>query len=298
MALFRGLSAFPITPADPDGRVDVAALQTLLARLVSAGVDSIGLLGSTGSYPYLSRAERRRAIEAAVECVGGAAPILAGIGAMTTREAEALARDAAAAGADGGLLAPVSYQRLTDDEVFGHFTAVAGASDLPICIYNNPGTTGFTFSPALVGRLSGVANIAAAKNPAPEPDAVAAHLEDLRTRVPAGFSLGFSVDWNAAEAMIAGADAWYSVLAGTLPAPCVAIARAAADGDAAGARRLNAALEPIWSVFRRHGGFRAVHAIAAILGIPNAVPPRPVLPLPPAALREVELALADGGLAP
>ncbi|MGC1302561.1 MAG: dihydrodipicolinate synthase family protein, partial [Caulobacteraceae bacterium] len=56
MALFRGLSAFPITPADADGRVDVDELARLLERLVAAGVDSIGLLGSTGSYPYLSRA--------------------------------------------------------------------------------------------------------------------------------------------------------------------------------------------------------------------------------------------------
>ena len=68
-AMFRGLSAFPITPADADGRVDVEALQRLVKRLTDAGVDSIGLLGSTGSYPYLSRTERRRAIVAAVAIV-------------------------------------------------------------------------------------------------------------------------------------------------------------------------------------------------------------------------------------
>jgi|tagenome__1003787_1003787.scaffolds.fasta_scaffold20925557_4 4-hydroxy-tetrahydrodipicolinate synthase len=60
MAFLTGLSAFPITPSDANGRVDVSGLRHLLSRLTAATVDSIGLLGSTGSYAYLSREERRR----------------------------------------------------------------------------------------------------------------------------------------------------------------------------------------------------------------------------------------------
>ncbi|ANP89848.1 hypothetical protein BA011_29565 (plasmid) [Rhizobium leguminosarum] len=71
MSLFKGLSAFPITPADASGRVDRAALAMLLQRIVDAGADSIGLLGSTGAYAFLTRDERKRAIETAVETVGG-----------------------------------------------------------------------------------------------------------------------------------------------------------------------------------------------------------------------------------
>ena len=102
MPLFQGLVAFPITPADAGGRVDAEALRALLGRLTDAGVDSIGLLGSTGSYPYLTREERRRAVEIAVACVGGRAPILVGVGALRTDEAVRLGQDAAGAGADVG----------------------------------------------------------------------------------------------------------------------------------------------------------------------------------------------------
>jgi 4-hydroxy-tetrahydrodipicolinate synthase len=63
MTVLKGLSAFPITPSDADGRVNAVALRNLLTPLIEAKVNSIGLLGSTGSYPYLSRAERRRALE-------------------------------------------------------------------------------------------------------------------------------------------------------------------------------------------------------------------------------------------
>src|SRR5687768_4778966 len=144
--LFRGLSAFPITPADQNGRVNVDELAVLLRRAADAGVASVGLLGSTGSYMYLTRGERRRAIEAAVDCLGNGTPLIASVGALRTDDAEVLARDAQAAGADGLLLAPVSYTPLNDEEVFQHFAAVAAATELPLCIYNNPGTTHFSFS--------------------------------------------------------------------------------------------------------------------------------------------------------
>src|SRR5687768_8772372 len=105
--MFRGLSAFPITPADPSGRVDADALTRLVQHLAAAGVDSVGLLGSTGTYAYLTRSERRRAVEAAANCLAGRVPLIVGVGALRTDDAQDLARDAAAAGAAGLLLAPV-----------------------------------------------------------------------------------------------------------------------------------------------------------------------------------------------
>jgi 4-hydroxy-tetrahydrodipicolinate synthase len=296
MSLFRGLSAFPITPADAQGRVDVATLRRLLARLTQAGVDSIGLLGSTGSYPYLSRSERRRTIETAVEAVAGTTPIIVGIGALRTDEAVDLARDAKAAGADGGLLAPVSYTPLTDDEVFEHFAAVARATDLPLCIYNNPGTTHFQFSAALIGRLGQLPQVRAVKNPAPAADAVAAHLDGLRGLVPAGFALGYSVDWHATEALLAGGDAWFSVLAGLFPGPCLAILQAVQAGDAAEARRLNDGLQPLWDLFQHYSSLRVVYAAAGLLDLCQTQPPRPILPLANAARRQVADTLGRLGL--
>lgn len=80
--LFHGLSAFPITPADQQGRVNIDDLAVLLRRLGAAGVASVGLLGSTGSCMYLTRSERRRTVEAAVDCPGGNTPIIVGVGAL------------------------------------------------------------------------------------------------------------------------------------------------------------------------------------------------------------------------
>lgn len=278
-SLFKGLSAFPITPADPQGRVDTNGVARLIDRLAEAKVDSIGLLGSTGTYAYLSRAERRRTIEAAAATLSGAVPLIVGVGALRTSDAEDLARDAQAAGADGLLLAPVSYTPLTDEEVFQHFLAVTRASSLPICIYNNPSTTHFTFSDALIERLAAVPGIAAVKNPSPTPAEASVKHAALRARLATDFAIGYSGDWNAPDAVLAGGEAWYSVVGGLLPLPTLQLLRAAQAGDRAEVARWHARFQPLWDIFKELSSIRVVHAAAQMLGLCDSHLPRPLLPL-------------------
>jgi 4-hydroxy-tetrahydrodipicolinate synthase len=288
---FQGLSAFPITPTDARGGVDSEALGRLLERLHAAGVDSIGLLGSTGGYMYLTREERRRAIAAAVGSVGGRTPLIVGVGALRTDEAENLARDAASEGADALLLAPVSYTPLSEEEAYQHFAAVAAATDLPLCVYNNPGTTHFTFSDALLRRLASVPSIRAVKMPLPKDMDFKAELGRLRQDTPDDFVVGYSGDWGAADALLAGADAWYSVVGGLLPEPALRLVRAAQAGDVAEVRRIDSHCQPLWELFKEFGSIRVMYAAANILSLSEAVPPRPILPLTDANRVRVTAAL-------
>ena len=287
MNLFRGLVAVPITPADEAGRVDTDALRRLLRRLVEAGVPSIGLLGSTGIYAYLDRTERRRAIEAAVDEVAGRVPLLVGIGALRTDEAIRLGEDARGCGAAGVLLAPVSYTPLTAEEVAAHFVAVAEAVRLPLCIYDNPGTTRFSFEAGLVGRLSRAPGIVAIKTPAPLPRLVAGNLHALRAAAPSGFSVGYSVDWQATAALRAGGDAWYSVAGGLFPRSCVAIVEAVAQGDAARSAEAEGRMQPLWDLFTEFSSLRVMYACANHLGLCRSQPPLPIRPLPDTARKRI-----------
>lgn len=295
MTLFHGLSAFPLTPTNAEGEIQTASLCRFLERIMMAGPDSIGLLGSTGGYAYLSRAQRQRAVQAAVDFVGGGVPIVVGVGALRTDEAQWLARDAREAGATGLLLAPMSYAPLTDEEVFQHFAAVAEAGKLPLCIYNNPSTTRFTFSHELIVRLSALPYVAAVKMPLPANGDYAGELTQLRARVPDTFAIGYSGDWGAADALLAGCDAWYSVVAGLSPVPALALTRAAQAGDTANVRRIDAAFQPLWSLFRTYGSFRVMYTLADSLGLGAFAPPRPVLPIPAAEHGRVKAALETLG---
>jgi len=267
--MFRGLSAFPLTPADAGGQVDEGALRALLARLAGGKADSVGLLGSTGTYLFLDRAQRRRAVEAARAALGDTT-LMVGIGALRTDEAIRLGQDARAAGADAVLLAPVSYTPLTEDEVFAHFAAVAEAVDLPLCVYDNPSTTRFAFTPALLGRLAGVANIVVAKLPAGAAPEIKARLDAVRHAVGPDFAIGCSVDWHARAALQAGASTWFSVAGGLFPKACQAMMR---DASA------EVALRPLWGLFGTHGSLRVIHEAARQMGLVRTELPRPLLPL-------------------
>lgn len=291
MTLFTGLSAFPLTPVDDEGRLQTELLQHFLERIVAAGADSIGLLGSTGGYAYLTPEQRKRTLRVAVECAAGRTPLIVGVGALTTDVAVDLARDARHAGADGLLLAPMSYQPLTDEEVFRHFEAIAAAGELPLCIYNNPGTTKFIFSPELIARLAKISNVTAVKMPLPADGDYAGEIQRLRRMTPESFGIGYSGDWGAKDALLAGGDCWYSVVAGILPEPALALTRAAQAGNATEAERIDNAFAPLWTLFREFGSFRVMFAIAETLGLGPVTPPRPILPLGSPARDRVETAL-------
>lgn len=215
--------------------------------------------------------------------VGGKIPVIVGVGALRTDEAQALARDAREAGADGLLLAPVSYTPLTEHEVYEHYAAVAEAGQLPLCVYNNPSTTRFTFSIGLIEGLAKIPNIVAIKMPLPTDGDYSSEITTVRDRTKSSFAVGYSGDWGAADALLAGADAWYSVVAGLLPSEAMALTIAAQSGNIEGAARINKAFEPLWSLFKEFGSFRVMFAIAGITGVGAFEPPRPVLGLPPEA---------------
>lgn len=277
MTPFRGLCAFPITPADSDGRTRPAELRRLLRPAVDAGVDSVCVLSSTGSYAYLDPDQRRMAAEASLAEIGGQVPVIINAGAMRTNVAQSLARHAEDTGADGLLIAHMSYTPLTEDEVFAHYAAVAGSSGLPICIYNNPTTTHFSFTVDLLVRLSGIPQIRAVKMPLPTTGDFRGEIAGLRACLPEGFSIGYSADWGCADALLAGADAFHSVAAGTWPAEMLRFFRAAQAGDVSEAARMNTAFQPMWALFRKYGSLGVVRQAANLMGRTDAEPPRPIL---------------------
>ncbi|MEX5271827.1 dihydrodipicolinate synthase family protein [Kocuria sabuli] len=293
--MLEGLCAFPLTPVSETG-VDEAALTSLVARLATAGVDSIGVLGSTGIYPYLDRADRFTVLEVAVAAAAGT-PVIAGIGALRTREVLTYAQDAQTAGAAGLLLAPVCYHRLTEEEVYGLYRDVASAASVPVIVYDNPGTTGFTFTDNLYTRITELPNITGIKVPPPAEE-VADRVTALRSSLPETVSVGISGDWAAAEALLAGADCWYSVIGGVFPATARAIVDAATAGHREQAQALSQDLEPIWVLFRRYGSLPVVAAIAETYGWANSPTlPLPLLGLPPQGRTELGAALHTTGLA-
>lgn len=295
---FTGLSAFPLTPITDDA-VDERAFVGLIERLATAGVDSITALGSTGSYAYLTVTERARVARLAVEHAG-ATPVFVGVGALRTSQVLAHVESAEAAGAAGVLLAPITYQPLTEDDVLGLFRTVTERTELPVIVYDNPGTTRFTFTTELYARIAELPGIASLKIPGvpADPTRARAQVTEIRAAVPEHVTIGVSGDAMAATGLNAGCDAWYSVLGGTVPGPALALSRAAREGRAEDAMAESERLAPLWSLFAECGGsLRVVAAIAEQLGLaPARCLPLPIQGLTDAQRGRVAEVIAELGL--
>lgn len=275
--MFTGLSAFPLTPLDED-TLDERSFTGLIERLFAARVDSITALGSTGSYAYLTQAERARVARLAVEHAAGI-PVIVGVGALRTSQVLANISYAEEAGAAGVLLAPMTYQPLTADDVFELFRTVTEYTELPVIVYDNPGTTHFSFTTDLYARIAQLPGIVSIKIPGVPADRAQAeaHVESIRTAIPDHVTIGISGDASAATGLAAGCETWYSVIGGTLPDLAQGITRAVTGPDVEAALAESERLAPLWSLFQEFGG--SLRVVAAIAEELDLVPPR-CLPLP------------------
>lgn len=133
--VFDGVGVALVTLFDDRGEVDAGATGELAARLVDAGVRGVVVAGTTGEAPTLERAERVALVGAVSKAVGGAAPVWAGTGAPSQRQAAALTVDAIEAGADAVLaLCPAGAS-----DPLGYYRAVTeAAGDVPVAAYHFP----------------------------------------------------------------------------------------------------------------------------------------------------------------
>lgn len=152
-----------VTPFDGAGALDTAGFRDNVDRLLAAGATGIVAGGCTGEFWALAGTERKALYELAVRAVRGRGAVLVGTGAVTPDEVIELTRHAQAAGADGALVMPPYFVKLTDDEIFAHFRAVSDAVELPLCLYNIPGNAVNAITPDLARRLADLDRVVAIK---------------------------------------------------------------------------------------------------------------------------------------
>jgi 4-hydroxy-tetrahydrodipicolinate synthase len=266
--MFTGLSAFPLSPFTQE-KLDLVAYEKIISRLVDAKVDSICTMGSTGLYPYLNDTEVSLLVKKTVELSTGI-PVMAGIGALRLSDVLTKLEIAQQAGVNAVLLAPVSYHRLHDEEVLSLYSKVNDELSVPLCIYENPGTTNFTFSKELYIELCQLPNIAAIKIPG-MPFAEkhgASMLSELRSIVPKHIAIGVSGDKFGARGMAAGCDLWLSVIGGLFPNTVKKIMALVEEGKHQQATEYSDSLSELWNMFViNKGGMRVMASAANILGL-------------------------------
>ena len=260
---WTGCGTALVTPFTAGGTLDEATLRALVRRQVESGIHFLVPCGTTGENPTLSPAERRRVVEIAVEAANGRVPVLAGAGGYDTAEVVRLAREMAAAGAQGLLSVTPYYNKPTPDGLVRHYQAIADATPLPIVVYNVPGRTGSNVDPATLARLAAIPNVAGVK----EASGNMSQICDVCGAVPDDFIVLSGDDALTLPVMAAGGRGIISVASNEAPAEMVAMVEAAERNDFAAARAVHRRLLPLMQVNFVESNPVPVKAALAMMGL-------------------------------
>jgi 4-hydroxy-tetrahydrodipicolinate synthase len=190
MARFGRVVTAMVTPFHADGSLNLDGARTLAKWLQDNGNDGLVIAGTTGESPVLTDDERLSLFAAVIEAV--TIPVIAGTGTNDTAHSIHLTKEATKLGAAGILAVTPYYNRPSQAGIEAHMRAIAGATNLPVVVYDIPVRTGRKISTPVLLRLAReVSNVVAVKDAAGNP----AESAVLMSQAPAHFEL-YSGDDN------------------------------------------------------------------------------------------------------
>ncbi|MBY2910074.1 4-hydroxy-tetrahydrodipicolinate synthase [Rhizobium leguminosarum] len=239
--MFKGSITALVTPF-AHGKVDEAALRSLIEWQIAEGTSGFVPCGTTGESPTLSHPEHNRVVEIAIEAANGRVPVIAGAGSNSTEEAIGFVRHAQQVGADGVLIVAPYYNKPTQEGIYQHFKAIDAEASVPIIVYNIPGRSVIDIQVETLARIfTDCPNVKGVK------DATGNLLRPSLERMACGneFNLLTGEDGTALGYMAHGGHGCISVTANVAPRLCADFQRACLNGDFTAALALQDRLMPL-----------------------------------------------------
>jgi 4-hydroxy-tetrahydrodipicolinate synthase len=214
MTKLEGVFPVLITPMLDDGAIDWEGFKKNIEHFIDEGVAGIAINGSTGEFVSMTKEERFKAVEVAVEQVAGRIPLVAGTAAETTADAIEYTQQAEKAGADAALLINSYYAHPKEHEIYEHFKAVAESVQFPIMIYNNPFTSGVDISTETILKVGrDVSNITHIK----ESSGDITKARDIARQGAGDIQVFCGSEDLALESFLVGAVGWISPAGNIVP---------------------------------------------------------------------------------
>jgi dihydrodipicolinate synthase/N-acetylneuraminate lyase len=280
---WRGVFPAATTQFHPDQSLDLKATCRHIDAMVRAGAHGMIVLGTVGENSSLEQGEKLEVLRAAVECVGRRVPVLAGVAECSTRLACRFAEDALKAGADGLMVLPAMVYKSDPRETLAHYRAVAGMTDLPIMVYNNPVAYAVDITPPMFAELADEPNFVAMK----ESSADLRRITDIVNLVGDRYAIFTGVDDLALESLMLGAVGWVAGLVCAFPRETVAIYKLATHGRYDEAREIYRWFMPLLHLDVSHRFVQNIKAVEAVVRGTSTVVRAPRLELEGAELERV-----------
>ena len=221
-----------VTPFDENENLDEGRIRSIVEFLIGRGVNGLYTTGSTGEAFMMNPEERKRALEVVIDQVKGRIPVIAHVGAISTRLSIDLAQHAAKTGADALSSVPPFYWGFSQDQVLGYYADITNSTDLPMIAYNVPLAGLFGFD--MIKRLAEIKGVDGIKYTAPS------HSEIMRIKAEIGkdFIIYSGADEMAMSGLAFGADGIIGSFYNVIPETFLGIDAAIKAGDMARAKDL------------------------------------------------------------
>lgn len=161
---WRGYWPAVPTPFHADGSIDFVSLSEVVERYLEFGAHGILVNGSTGEWFAQDTSERVMVAQAVISTVGSRVPVVVGCTSLRVEESMQLALAAALSRADGVMISPPPYLRMSSDELVAFVSDVATAGGLPVMVYNIPRRVGIAIELETIERLADLDLVVAYKN--------------------------------------------------------------------------------------------------------------------------------------
>lgn len=268
---FGTIAVAMVTPFDVNGALDIKAGQKLAAHLVSNGIDSLVLAGTTGESPTTSLEEKIDLLKAVKAEVGDSAKLIAGAGTNNTAASVEMARASAEAGADALLVVTPYYSKPSQEGIYQHFRTVSEATDLPICAYDIPPRSVVPIAPDTLCRLAALPMIKAVKDAKGDITAATTLIAETGLAWYSGDD-PLNLPW-----LSVGATGFISVIGHLAPQLLREMYTNFNQGNLEKAREINAQLAPLVAAQARLGGVSLAKAGLRLQGIEVGDPRLPIV---------------------
>jgi 4-hydroxy-tetrahydrodipicolinate synthase len=290
--MFTGCGTALVTPFRQDESLDEPVLRLLIRRQIEARINFLVPCGTTGESPTLEHEEYLRVIEIAVEEAAGKVPVLAGAGGYSTKKVAALAKELEALGVNGVLSVTPYYNKPTQEGLYQHYKAISESTSLPIVVYSVQSRTGVNVEPATLARLAELKNIVGVK----EASGNITQMSRIVSMLPESFQILSGDDALTLPLIALGGCGIISVVSNQIPREMAKLAKAAIDGDAKTARRLQRKYQELMDVNFIESNPIPVKYGMSVMGLLEPVWRLPLTPPAAASKQKIEAVLAKAGL--
>ena len=223
---WSGVLPAMMTEFKDDKSLDLDSTAQHAEACIEAGVHGLVMLGTLGENNSLHPDEKEAVLRATVEVVDGRVPVLAGAAEYTTDLAIEFAGMAERAGCSGIMALPCMVYQQDSREAVTHFRTLAGATNLPIMIYNNPVSYRVDLSAQDFVEFADCENIVAIKESSHD----SRRITDMFNLCGDRYRIFCGVDDLALENVLFGAVGWVAGLANAFPAESVRLYDLARSG--------------------------------------------------------------------